>query len=51
MTCEWVNSDVRILVVDDERLMRDLMALSLRRLGYLSRGGRRRAYGPGPAGN
>lgn len=33
-TCEWVNSDVRILVVDDERLMRDLMALSLRRFGY-----------------
>jgi DNA-binding response OmpR family regulator len=32
--CEWVNSEVRILVVDDERLMRDLMALSLRRLGY-----------------
>jgi DNA-binding response OmpR family regulator len=31
---EWVNSDVRILVVDDERLMRDLMAMSLRRLGY-----------------
>jgi two-component system, OmpR family, response regulator RpaB len=34
MTCEWVNSDVHILVVDDERLMRDLMALSLRRFGY-----------------
>ncbi len=34
MTCEWVNNDVRILVVDDERLMRDLMALSLRRFGY-----------------
>src|SRR5215218_7016966 len=33
-TCKWVNSDVRILVVDDERLMRDLMALSLRRLGF-----------------
>jgi two-component system, OmpR family, response regulator RpaB len=34
VTCEWVNSDVHILVVDDERLMRDLMALSLRRFGY-----------------
>lgn len=33
-TYEWVNNDVRILVVDDERLMRDLMALSLRRFGY-----------------
>ncbi len=26
--------DIRVLVVDDERLMRDLMVLSLRRLGY-----------------
>jgi DNA-binding response OmpR family regulator len=34
LTCEWVNSEVRILVVDDERLMRDLMVMSLRRLGY-----------------
>jgi two-component system, OmpR family, response regulator RpaB len=31
---ELPNSEIRILVVDDERLMRDLMALSLRRLGY-----------------
>jgi DNA-binding response OmpR family regulator len=30
-----VNGEVHILVVDDERLMRDLMALSLRRLGYI----------------
>jgi DNA-binding response OmpR family regulator len=30
-----VNDDqLRVLVVDDERLMRDLMALSLQRLGY-----------------
>lgn len=34
MTREWVNRDVRILLVDDERLMRDLMALSLRRLDF-----------------
>jgi DNA-binding response OmpR family regulator len=34
MTGEWVNSEVRILVVDDERMMRDLMVMSLRRLGY-----------------
>lgn len=34
MSCEWVNGNVRILVVDDERLMRELMAMSLRRLGY-----------------
>ena len=28
------GDQIRILVVDDERLMRDLMVMSLQRLGY-----------------